>query len=245
MTQEADQNEKRNNWLSRVVYRGDQSYPGPLDQFVPPSGYYSGDGLWYNSEPIPSQFEMVGGYRNDLCPPVFICGARDASDAGKEVAGRIAAELAKMEFPVVVGFAHGIDMKVVQYAVANNGVVYAVLGGPIIPVPPRSLLERLVSTGAMMTSFQKALKSNFPKRNQQMIGMTGLVEEGNGIVIVIEGAEGSGTHGAALFARAAGKRLFVVKSNRIVGATSFLMQEMQTWGGVQALENTSQLRSAL
>jgi len=74
--------------------------------------------------------------------------------------------------------------------------------------------------------------------------MTGSVESGLGKVIVIEGAEGSGTHGAALFARAAGKQLYIVKSAQIVGRTAFLMREMQTWDGVQTIENTAQLKRA-
>ncbi len=116
--------------LERVVALGgtflapdDPGWPGQLDQL----GDRRPLGLW-----------LLGGadLRFASLRSVAVVGARSATRYGVQVAGDLAAELARRGWTVVSGGAYGIDAAAHRGALAVDGVTVAVLAGGVdVPYP--------------------------------------------------------------------------------------------------------------
>lgn len=141
---------------------------------------------------------------------VAVIGSRKMSLYGREVAEKFSSELAANGVVVISGLARGVDTVAHQSALKNGGRTIAVLGNSLDSIYPpenRLLSEEIVKSGGALISElplgSATLPANFPIRNRIVSGMSLAV-------LVIEGAEKSGTLLTAAHAAEQGKTVFAV-----------------------------------
>lgn len=141
---------------------------------------------------------------------VAIVGSRKMTSYGREVAEKFSSELASFGVTIISGLARGIDTSAHKGALRGGGRTIAVLGNGLDTIyPPENikLAEEIVKSGGMIMSEYPlgypALPVNFAIRNRIVSGMSSAV-------IVIEGAEKSGTLLTAAHAAEQGKTVFAV-----------------------------------
>jgi DNA processing protein len=171
-------------------------------------------------------------------PALAVVGSRHCSTYGRNVAEMLVRELAQRGITIVSGLARGIDSVAHQSAVDGGGLTVAVMGtglDTIYPKENRKLADRIVEQGALLTEFPletPPLPQNFPFRNRVISG----VSLG---VLIIEGAERSGSLITARMAYEQGREVFAVPGN-ITSSKSFgpnyLIKDgaklVQTWRDV-------------
>ena len=140
---------------------------------------------------------------------IAIVGTRRATSYGREVTGRVATGLAEAGVTVVSGMALGIDAAAHHAALQAGGRTIAVLGSGvdiIYPAEHRSLAERIVENGALISDYPPGRKPdapNFPARNRIISGLSlG--------VVVVEAPNRSGALITVDFAADQGREVFVV-----------------------------------
>jgi len=143
---------------------------------------------------------------------IAIVGTRKASRYGKEVAKKLAFELASLGITIVSGMASGIDTSAHKGALEAKGKTVAVFGcgvDVIFPSENRSLASEIESSGALVSEFPLGTgteKGNFPRRNRIISGLSlG--------VIMVEGHYDSGAMITAKFALDQGREVFAVPGN--------------------------------
>ena len=143
-------------------------------------------------------------------PSIAIVGARKMTSYGREVAEKFAGELASFGVTVISGLARGIDSVAHKASISAGGETIAVLGNGLDSVYPpenKNLADQVMDKGgALISEFPleyPALPVNFAIRNRIVSGLS----DG---VIVIEGAEKSGTLLTASHAAEQGKTVFAV-----------------------------------
>ncbi|MEN3333714.1 MAG: processing protein [Blastocatellia bacterium] len=171
-------------------------------------------------------------------PAIAVVGSRHCSTYGRNVAEMLARELAERGLTIVSGLARGIDSAAHQGALDGRGLTVAVMGtglDSIYPKENQKLADRIVESGALLTEFalqSPPLPQHFPFRNRVISGITlG--------VLVVEGAERSGSLITARMAMEQGRDVFAVPGN-ITSAKSFgpntLIKDgaklVQTWRDV-------------
>jgi len=171
-------------------------------------------------------------------PAIAIVGSRHCSTYGRNVAEMLARELAERGITIISGLARGIDSAAHQGALDGRGLTVAVMGtglDSIYPKENQKLADRMVASGALLTEFalqSPPLPQHFPFRNRVISGMAlG--------VLVVEGAERSGSLITARMAMEQGRDVFAVPGN-ITSAKSFgpntLIKDgaklVQTWRDV-------------
>jgi DNA processing protein len=145
-------------------------------------------------------------------PSISIVGTRRPTLYGTQMAERIGRDLAARGLAVVSGMARGIDAIGHQGALAANGLVIGVLGTGIdvcYPKENKKLFEKALERGAIISEFPTRTHpapENFPVRNRIVAGMP------LGVVIV-EGAEFSGSLITARLAMEFGREVFGVPGN--------------------------------
>src|SRR6202795_5267827 len=152
-------------------------------------------------------------------PSIGMVGTRRPTLYGTQMAERLGRELAARGLIVVSGMARGIDAIGHQGVMAVNGRAVGVLGTGIdvcYPKENRKLYEKVLERGAILSEFPLGTHpapENFPVRNRIVAGMPlG--------VIVIEGAEFSGSLITARLAMEFGREVFGVPGN-VTQAVSF------------------------
>ncbi|TCT02865.1 DNA-processing protein DprA [Aquabacter spiritensis] len=140
-------------------------------------------------------------------PKVAIVGARNASAAGRTMAGRLARDLGAAGYVVVSGLARGIDAAA-HGASLPTGTIGVFAGGLARPYPPENLplIEEVAQSGAVVSEMPIAWEPrarDFPRRNRLVSGMALAV-------IVVEAAERSGSLITARFAGEQGREVFAV-----------------------------------
>ncbi len=149
---------------------------------------------------------------------IAIVGTRRATSYGREMARRIATELAEAGVTVVSGLARGIDSAAHQAAIDAGGRTIAVMASGvnvIYPAEHRQLAERISNQGALVSDYEPGRKPdavNFPARNRIISGMT------LGTVIV-EAPTRSGALITTDFAADQGREVFVVPGNVLSSAS--------------------------
>jgi DNA processing protein len=171
-------------------------------------------------------------------PAIAIVGSRRCSSYGQNVASMLARDLAQNGVTIVSGLARGIDSAAHRGALEGGGMTVAVMGTGLDTVYPKEnqkLAEEIRNHGALITEFPlttRPLSQNFPFRNRVISG----VVLG---VMVVEGAERSGSLITARMAYEQGREVFAVPGN-ITSSKSFgpnyLIKDgaklVQTWQDV-------------
>ncbi len=145
-------------------------------------------------------------------PCLSIVGTRRPTLYGSQMAERLGRDLASRGLVILSGMARGIDAIGHQGAMAVNGRAIGVLGTGIdvcYPKENKKLYEKVLERGAILSEFPLGTHpapENFPIRNRIVAGMPlG--------VVVIEGAEFSGSLITARLAMEFGREVFGVPGN--------------------------------
>jgi DNA processing protein len=145
-------------------------------------------------------------------PAISIVGTRRPTLYGTQMAERLGREMAARGVVVVSGMARGIDAIGHQGVLAVRGRAIGVLGTGIdkcYPKENKKLFDRVLERGALITEFPLGTHpapENFPIRNRIVAGMP------LGVVIV-EGAQYSGSLITARLAMEFGREVYGVPGN--------------------------------
>lgn len=140
----------------------DKSYPFLLSSifFPPPVLYVKGELLVEDQKAI------------------AIVGSRRHTFYGREVAVKLAGDLAAAGITVVSGMARGIDTWAHRGVLEKGGRTIAVLGSGLdtcYPAENRNLMQEIIKKGAVLSEFPpgtKPLSQNFPRRNRVISGLS-------------------------------------------------------------------------
>jgi DNA processing protein len=141
-----------------------------------------------------------------------VVGTRRPTPYGSAVAERLSADLATAGLTIVSGMARGIDTAAHKGALAVGGDTVAVFGcgvDVLYPSENRKLASELEQKGLVLSEFPMgapAYPQNFPIRNRIISGMSAGV-------LVVEGAQYSGSSITARLALDQGRELFAVPGN--------------------------------
>ena len=152
--------------------------------------------------------------RVELLQPVAagVVGTRRPTPYGLAVAERLSADLAHAGLTIVSGMARGIDTAAHRGVLAAGGDTVAVLGCGVDVVYPsenRKLAAEIADRGLIVSEFPMgttAFPQNFPIRNRIISG----ISVG---VLVVEGAQYSGSAITARLALDQGREVFAVPGN--------------------------------
>jgi DNA processing protein len=179
-----------------LVTLGDPRYPRPLREvFDPPMALFAR-----------GRVELLETLS------LGIVGTRRPTPYGLAAAERLAADLAHAGLTVASGMARGIDTAAHKGALSVGGGTIAVLGCGVDVVYPsenRKLAADLAVKGLMVSEFPMgavAFPQNFPIRNRIISGMSVGV-------LVVEGAQYSGSAITAKLALDQGREVFAVPGN--------------------------------
>ena len=142
---------------------------------------------------------------------IAVVGTRRPSAPARELASRLAGELAARGWTVVSGLASGIDTAAHRGALDAGGRTLAVLGsglGAIYPAHNARLAARIADSGALFCETHPEAAPNSPvlvARNRLISGLCHAV-------IVVEAGAQSGSLHAARFAGQQGRIVFAVDS---------------------------------
>ncbi len=151
---------------------------------------------------------------------IAVVGTRAPSAYGTLAAGRLATDLARAGLTIVSGMARGIDTAAHKACLEAGGDTVAVFGSGvdvIYPAENRRLADEIAAKGLLLSEFPMGSPSypqNFPIRNRIVSGMSAGV-------IVVEGAQYSGSAITARLAMDQGREVFAVPGN---------ITSRQSWG---------------
>jgi DNA processing protein len=192
----AAQQEKAKETGTVLVTIGDPCYPAALREiYDPPILLF-----------VRGRVELLGSIM------LAIVGTRRPTPYGLAVAERLAGDLAQAGLTVVSGMARGIDTAAHKGALTAGGNTVAILGCGVDVVYPsenRKLAADLAVKGLLVSEFpmgSTAFPQNFPIRNRIVSGL------GAGVVVV-EGAQYSGSAITAKLAMDQGREVFAVPGN--------------------------------
>jgi DNA processing protein len=179
---------------ARLIAPGDVEYPEELLDLTDPPGW-----LFVRGRLSQGGSGMA----------VAVVGARNCSPYGMEVAELMGSGLAAADVAVVSGAARGIDGAAHRGALSVGGPTVAVLGSGIdVPYPRghRQMLERIAACGAVVSEYPPGVRPHprrFPARNRIVAALARLI-------VVVEGASGSGSLITAEFAQDLNRDLLAV-----------------------------------
>jgi DNA processing protein len=143
---------------------------------------------------------------------IAVVGTRRPTPYGMAASERLSGDLAKAGLTIVSGMARGIDTAAHKAALAAGGDTIAVFGCGIdvlYPADNRRLYQEIAQKGLLLTEFPMgapAFPQNFPIRNRIVSG----ISLG---VLIIEGAQHSGSAITAKLAMDQGRDVFAVPGN--------------------------------
>jgi DNA processing protein len=143
---------------------------------------------------------------------IGVVGTRRPSPYGMAAARRLATDLATARVTIVSGMARGIDTAAHQAALEVEGNTVAVFGcgvDVLYPAENRKLAAQIATKGLVLSEFPMSAPpypQNFPVRNRIVSGMSAGV-------LVVEGAQYSGSAITARTAMDQGREVFAVPGN--------------------------------
>ncbi len=152
--------------------------------------------------------------RTEIMPSasIGVVGTRNPTPYGMAAAERLSADLARAGLTIVSGMARGIDTCAHQATLKEGGDTIAVLGCGVDVVYPsnnRRLYDEIAKKGLLLSEFPigaPAFPQNFPIRNRIVSGLSiG--------VLIVEGAQHSGSAITAKLAMDQGREVFAVPGN--------------------------------
>jgi DNA processing protein len=171
---------------------------------------------------------------------IAIVGTRRPSPYGSAVAEKFGAELAAAGVAITSGMARGIDTGAHKGALAAGGGTVAVFGcglDHVYPSENRKLAEDISAKGLIVSEFPfgtPAYPQNFPVRNRIIAGLSAGV-------LMVEGAQYSGSAITAKLALEYGREVFAVPGNitsRMSWAPNLMIKQgaklVQDWNDVLA-----------
>ena len=176
---------------ARLLVWGDTDYPPRLAAIDPP----------------PPVVAVIGDSELLSRPTVAIVGSRNASAAGRRIAGDMAGALGAEGFTVVSGLARGIDTAA-HRAALDTGTAAVLAGGLDIVYPEENReLQAAIAAGGVLVSEMPPGTSpqsrHFPRRNRLISGLSLAV-------VVVEAALRSGSLITARFALEQGRDVLAV-----------------------------------
>ena len=141
-----------------------------------------------------------------------VVGTRRPTPYGLAATERLSGDLARAGLAIVSGMARGIDTTAHRAALASGGDTVAVLGcgvDVVYPAENRNLAAEIAAKGLIVSEFamgSTAFPQNFPIRNRIISGI------GVGL-LVVEGAQYSGSAITARLAIDQGREVFAVPGN--------------------------------
>lgn len=182
-----------------------------INTFTPDKQNYSQ--IIANIAKPPKSLYFIGKLPENRVPTVAIVGTRKPSVYGKEVAHRLAYELAQKGIIIVSGLALGIDAIAHKGALEAGGITLAVLGNGlpnIYPATNRELAHQIVEqNGAIVSEYEPGVSArpyHFLERNRIVSGLSDAV-------IIVEASKRSGTLNTASHALEQGREVFAVPGN--------------------------------
>jgi DNA processing protein len=178
---------------SRVALVGDDEYPPQLEHLSDPPL-----ALFVRGRPVGAVTSMLA-----------VVGARNCSDLGRDLARQLGRSLAAHGVVVVSGAARGIDAAAHEGALDAGGTTLAVLGCGIDAVYPpgsRPLVERILERGTVVSEYPPGVPPDgfrFPARNRIVAALCRAI-------VVVEGAERSGSLISAEHALELGREVFAI-----------------------------------
>lgn len=204
----------------------DPAYPKPLKQIYDPPSFLLVQGELTEADEL----------------SVGMVGSRSCTRYGRQIAGKVAADLAAGGLTVVSGLARGIDSAAHRGAIKVGGRTIGVLGcGLDVIYPPENgpLYDEVRDSGALISEFPfgiKPEKHNFPSRNRIISGLC------RG-VLLIEAGRASGALLTAKHALDQDREVMVVPGN-IDSAASAGTNELLKEGAIP-VTSTSDVLLAL
>jgi DNA processing protein len=169
---------------------------------------------------------------------VAVVGTRRPTPYGLAVAERLSGDLAHAGLTIVSGMARGVDTAAHKGALSCGGDTIAVLGcgvDVVYPAENRKLAAELAAKGLLVSEFPMgatAFPQNFPIRNRIISG----ISLG---VLVVEGAQYSGSAITAKLAMDQGREVFAVPgniTNKLAWGPNLLIKQgaklVQDWNDV-------------
>lgn len=181
-----------------IITYADEKYPNLLRTIPNPPVLLYYRGIWQN-------FNSGNFFAS-------IVGTRSISDYGRKNTFIIARDLARAGAVIVSGMATGIDGVAHAGALSAGAPTVAVIGSGIdICYPPQhiTLAREIVKNGCVITEYAPGTppyKSNFPKRNRLISGLSN-------VTLVMEGKEISGSLITARCAFSQGRDVFAFPGN--------------------------------
>ncbi|HXR76416.1 MAG TPA: DNA-processing protein DprA [Bryobacteraceae bacterium] len=191
-----DQQEKLRELGAQVITLHDPRYPQRLrDIFDPPIVLFARGCV-----------DLLGSYG------IAIVGTRRPTPYGVAASERLGADLAQAGLTIISGMARGVDTAAHRAALSVEGATIAVFGcgvDVLYPADNRRLYESIAQRGLLVSEFPigaPAYPQNFPIRNRIVSGLSlG--------VIVVEGAQHSGSAITARLASEQSREVFAVPGN--------------------------------
>jgi DNA processing protein len=179
-------------------------------RFLTPADDEYVDGLLQLPHDPPTAIYVRGGPLGPAARSVAVVGARRCSSLGAEVAFDLGLTLAGVGITHVSGAARGIDEASHRGAIAAGGRSVAVLGCGIDAAYPRSRSrvfgDILAAGGSLVSEYAAGIPAepyHFPARNRLIAALCRAL-------VVVEGAEGSGSMISADHALDIGRDVFAV-----------------------------------
>ncbi|MGI8959224.1 MAG: DNA-processing protein DprA [Bryobacteraceae bacterium] len=143
---------------------------------------------------------------------IAVVGTRRPTPYGIAATERLTADLARAGLAIISGMARGIDTAAHRAALGEDGDTVAVLGCGIdvlYPADNRKLYDEIARRGLLVSEFPMgapAYPQNFPIRNRIVSGISAGV-------LIVEGAQHSGSAITARLAMDQGREVFAVPGN--------------------------------